>query len=538
MSSLAKDFELTPMEIGNPHSKEFLTTRLGRIVDAASYPLILVLVFVTLEYSTLYFYFSSEKNGIILRTNDNAPELINAIYFSVLTFTSLGYGEFTPQGYGKLIAVAVLLSGLILVALLIGKIASERQFSISLLLYTSDCQRRLKGFCEDLKRITKELAENIAKPNPVLLGNGIEEMQNLIETINKYVTFHAHQARLAHFGNDSALKALYVEMLAAQKVCALAFQSPCADERGSSRCIRCVVKITKITALLTMFQGESEGKRASRIERPSPDLVAMKNTVADLRIWAFTHPSPWLLSKIIPLTPAESVATWSKDLHERIASELGISKKLARRCVDNLIAQKKVPRKMILSKQQIAEDSLKIDLSKMLNTLNTKTLVLERQKSSGGPILERLEQLNALFHQIRKKIEINAERGIFFNRLQIERKFLQLHRTQLSILEICKSAKFHDYEKEKAIALAYSVSRLADAVFEISFGLKPMSIKYRVLRIFNESNKFFDINCDAHLIKMKRQPPAMNLEELFARSSPGRTRKHEYTCDDLKPNNG
>lgn len=154
---LVEDFEMDILKSEPPHPKMFLTTGLGRFVDKISYFVVIIFSFMVLIFSSAYFYFASRENGIELKSVSDVPELIDAIYFSIVTFTSLGYGDVTPQGYGKLVAGAVVLCGLISVALLIGKVASERQFSISLLLYTSDCQRRLAGFCDDLDKITENL---------------------------------------------------------------------------------------------------------------------------------------------------------------------------------------------------------------------------------------------------------------------------------------------------------------------------------------------------------------------------------------------
>ena len=49
----------------------------------------------------------------------NLNVVYNAVYFSFVTFTTLGYGDFTPTGFGKLVAIIEAYSGAFLMALFI-----------------------------------------------------------------------------------------------------------------------------------------------------------------------------------------------------------------------------------------------------------------------------------------------------------------------------------------------------------------------------------------------------------------------------------
>lgn len=46
----------------------------------------------------------------------DAPTLRDAFYFSGVTYTSLGYGEVVPLGYGRLFAILEAVAGLVLIA--------------------------------------------------------------------------------------------------------------------------------------------------------------------------------------------------------------------------------------------------------------------------------------------------------------------------------------------------------------------------------------------------------------------------------------
>ncbi|WP_129468924.1 MULTISPECIES: potassium channel family protein [Mesorhizobium] len=81
-----------------------------------------------------------------------------------VTFTSLGYGDYVPEGLGRFFAIFDVVSGLALTALLIGKFASERQSAILVLLHTSDCQQRISGFAQELEQLGHAIADLTRRP--------------------------------------------------------------------------------------------------------------------------------------------------------------------------------------------------------------------------------------------------------------------------------------------------------------------------------------------------------------------------------------
>lgn len=182
-----------------------LSTRFGRFIENISYLSISLSALGIILLGSIYFFLATEYgHGLKGFIREGGIGFDEAIYFSVVTFTTLGYGEIHPEGYGRLVAALEVLFGLVLTALFIGKISSERQSALLLLVYTSDQQRRLTEFStkiEHLVKITKE------RPSDKL-DSGYQSWF-LWKSLSSYLMFHANQGRITEFGNKSALRQLY-----------------------------------------------------------------------------------------------------------------------------------------------------------------------------------------------------------------------------------------------------------------------------------------------------------------------------------------
>jgi len=118
-----------------------LSTRIGKVVDKTSYiKLTLILLGVIFSSSFFYWLLSPYNQGTSIKN----ITYLNSLYFSVVTFSTVGYGDIHAVGIGKVFVVFEILSGVTLLSLLIGKLASERQSALLLLIYTSEQQRRLQ----------------------------------------------------------------------------------------------------------------------------------------------------------------------------------------------------------------------------------------------------------------------------------------------------------------------------------------------------------------------------------------------------------
>lgn len=199
----------------DPHQKGPLTTPVGRFVERASYLDLCVAGCATILLSATYFTFAPCSHSL----NSESGEFLSAVYFSVVTFTSLGYGELHPQGLGRVVAAGVVMLGLAFIALLVGKFASERQHSILLLLHTSDCQRRINDFTLQLSQRCIDLDTACTAANLASRQANLKLASERLEVVSNYLVFNSNQARLVEFGNESSLFSLYCSLANLQSVC-------------------------------------------------------------------------------------------------------------------------------------------------------------------------------------------------------------------------------------------------------------------------------------------------------------------------------
>jgi len=177
-----------------------LTTAIGKHLDSIGYGLIARLIIShVLLCAFLYWFFD-----LI-----NSCSISDALYFSVITFTSLGYGDVLPTGIGKLVASFEVLSGIVLVAIFVGKLASERQSALLLLLYTSEHQRRLNEFALKAREFVPLIDDCLEKHDHQELIKTAKGLFKFLSSIHNYLVLQANQGGLAHYGNNSTLRRLY-----------------------------------------------------------------------------------------------------------------------------------------------------------------------------------------------------------------------------------------------------------------------------------------------------------------------------------------
>lgn len=359
MISVERDF--LEFEVGEPHKKSFLTTYLGRKIESLSLGDLLVIALLAIIIASEYFYIATPYgHGMNLPEGTTWSWRLagESFYFSTVTFTTLGYGDISPVGVGRLLAVFLVLGGLSIVSLTIGKLASERQQAHLLLLHTSDCQRRISGYVSELDDYIKDLKLSMENHDPALAKIKLKGLKPFVEAISNYVAFHSFQSNLIEFGNDTAITILLRKLEETAKCLSDVFKKQKFEEPVGSRCLALIGRMAALEALVVRFQE----KKIREIKAGSgwrysfhSYLVAVgvskeidtSNNVVRARVlflmnkslheWSRENQSEWLLRKILNLLPEGERANWEPHQHKRIAQELKVSNNLASSCIRVLI---------------------------------------------------------------------------------------------------------------------------------------------------------------------------------------------------------
>ncbi|CAM3810661.1 potassium channel family protein [Alkalicoccus chagannorensis] len=79
------------------------------------------------EFQVLFFFtFVTFLSGTIFYSQVEGLRVVDALYFSVMTLTTVGYGDFTPQtDFGKIFTIVYTLAGIGIIVGFVNKVASN-----------------------------------------------------------------------------------------------------------------------------------------------------------------------------------------------------------------------------------------------------------------------------------------------------------------------------------------------------------------------------------------------------------------------------
>ena len=129
--------------------------------------LLLVFVAVICIFSSLY-YIDGIYGGGIKSTNSSEikSSLLDCTYFSIVTFTTLGFGDYYPLGTSKLFVSIEVIVGMIFFGLMISRFTGAKSDYILHRLYASEIQKKIVRFKDGIKNLDyelKQLCEEIIK---------------------------------------------------------------------------------------------------------------------------------------------------------------------------------------------------------------------------------------------------------------------------------------------------------------------------------------------------------------------------------------
>ncbi len=108
-------------------------------------------IFVIILFSIAYYILAFSNNGLVFSHETSAQvSFWNCVYFSIVTMSSLGYGDMRPQGLSKILSCLEVLMGLGFLGLMVAKIASLKQDYQLRRVYSFMTKQFLDDFYESL----------------------------------------------------------------------------------------------------------------------------------------------------------------------------------------------------------------------------------------------------------------------------------------------------------------------------------------------------------------------------------------------------
>lgn len=162
---------------------------------------LIVFLAVVLACGWLYSCLTVHGHGV------NTPGLgfLDGIFFSIVTVTSLGYGDIYPVGFSRVIAGAEVLFGLALMGIMIAKVTSRRLSYHVQRLFAADAQRRLDEFADRFVTTRASLARDMKQlgytyvPTPDRRPPGVEKTEVLADFQRSIMQLHATSRALHEY---------------------------------------------------------------------------------------------------------------------------------------------------------------------------------------------------------------------------------------------------------------------------------------------------------------------------------------------------
>lgn len=320
-------------KVNKPHKKSFLTTPFGRLIDDVSYMKLFFITFlVWLSVSTYFTIASYYGHGmnVKLADIDTLEVFLSAMYFAGVTLTTLGYGEISPLGFGRLVSVLTAVSGLTVIAVLIAKISSERQSSILLLLHTSDIERRMSEFVNNIDECMFLISKYEKSGEFDLLHKEIKGLRALVEIINKYMTFHINQSLFLEIGTEAAIKKLLLKFSECHKLIWSLREIAKANEKIESVTYGVSKKMCFIEVML-LAHNKAKGEL---LEKLDSGKLSFKHDV--FTEWVKTTVTEKKIQQVLKSLPEVPRQSWPRHIHKEIARKLTLSNAVVIKCIDEL----------------------------------------------------------------------------------------------------------------------------------------------------------------------------------------------------------
>jgi hypothetical protein len=319
-----------------------LGDRLSRAVDRLSVGTLFAAIVVVVAVFAGVFHALASSGEIQPTFGGASPEFrwADAAYFSVVTISSLGYGDYRPVGAARVFAALEVLIGLVILSLFIGKLASDRQAALIRLLYSSDHERRLQAFASDLSRNARLIRRAVRDHDDQQLVRIAKSSRKLLQSLKAYVIFQT-QVGLLGEGNRGVFRKVMRRAADLTTFTGQSARQPGTKPRTRRLLEKSLVSAKQLARSVERLTKDDDVKATCRgvqtlVDDYRRSLASASERGGIMTSRAIAEVTPSLLQRV-----REQIGPppWHRDIHIQVAAEQGISRKLALRCVERLSAE-------------------------------------------------------------------------------------------------------------------------------------------------------------------------------------------------------
>jgi Ion channel len=178
-----------------------------------------------------------------------APGFLDCLYFSVVTITTLGYGDYRPESFGRIAASIEVVAGIVLMGVFVSRLVSQQLNRVARRLLKGQLNAEAQTFRE---KITANLELLRAHPGflvPHTESSLLDRTSGLVQSIARYWRFEAQEPELAELLQVRAAGRLVGDLIEVLEIVA-------AEVRGKTRAalhpgdLRSIRNITESTLLV------------------------------------------------------------------------------------------------------------------------------------------------------------------------------------------------------------------------------------------------------------------------------------------------
>ncbi len=189
---------------------------LYRLIDRTKLRWIVGLFILGVFISALAYYMLTPLgHGLVATYTEEHIGFLDALYFSTITITSLGYGDLRPVGFGRFLAASEVVFGLTVVGVAIAKLASERQGFLLKRIYGGDHQNRIHKLRESIRKSTKDIEDalNSTPINIDVIEDAIEVNWAITRGVRNYFGFEIYHGDLLESVSKKHFQQLVVSII-------------------------------------------------------------------------------------------------------------------------------------------------------------------------------------------------------------------------------------------------------------------------------------------------------------------------------------